>query len=287
MDVDRHSFSSENTPKLAGGSLTETEQIELSDYKSKSDAKPRRTKKFEQILRSVSDKVENTYPNARRGLEKMLDHGGDVEPYSSGSIRAGDLCGNATYFVSIPADTVLRKLLKKYVDRNTEKRGLSRIIEYNNSVYRGIPHMFDLLDKDDDHHTKAMDEVWTKLYGGKVVRLEDVITRDAPGVCFEQALILNYLLSSDDYIKNLGGKTRIGMGYQLSDGKFGEHAWVVLTFDTVHPKSGINDTVYVLDPAYGKMFVYDALNDSTEYRYIEQSDTELIEEGDYIIRRKR
>ncbi len=275
----------EKKVEIVGGSLTAKEQSLLEKYLDRDTETSVGTSK--KRIAKLFETVKTKYPGASKPLDQILDsldENYDKISFSAAEIGPGDLCRNLTYLVSIPEHDIMKRLLSKEIEQNKEKTAIERLFGYPAAIYN-IPNLFDGLGKESD---KAMDVVWGRLYDDKIINLQDILTRDLPAVCFEKALVLNYLLSNDPEIKRLGGRSTVGNGYILEDkDDFCEHAWVVLAFPKIYPDQGINSETYILDASINKVFEYKQSETSTAFRYVKDSDEKLLSEGSFVVLRPK
>ncbi len=276
---------SEDKLEIVGGSFTTEEQSFLEKYLHKDGDPKNDTKEAGEKVKEISEKVSKKYTSLLKDLDEILsdsDENYEKVNFSAGDIRYGDLCRNSTYRVLIPQDDIMKRLLSKEIEENKEKNPVARILGYVSSVYNRLPHLFDEVESE---FYELMDKAWGELYDNKIIKLDEVLKGKLPSVCFEQALVLNYLILNDPEIKRLGGKSTIGNGFLLEDkDDFGEHAWVTLTFPKTYPEEKIMSKIYILDASRNLVFEYEPSDSSTALRYVQPSDEKLLEDGYFILR---
>jgi hypothetical protein len=257
-----------------GGSLS-PEELELVKNLSFNQIEPK-TKKAEKLLDSYIQKINQRYPDMQSRLEDLVEFSSEKYEYlptESTDLKEGDICVNSDYGVKVPPAGKVSAIFNTRIEETRKKRGINKIISYTIGISRDMPHAFGVIGFYSAKTYNALSSAKNYLLHFKKMSLEDSITGYVPPVCFEQALALACLLSEDEDIKRLGGKAHLTGGMRFERGYFNRskgvhHAWVRLDFKDIHPEEGIDSHVYILDPAFKKVFSYDPNYTGSRIRYI-------------------
>lgn len=181
----------------------------------------------------------------------------------------GDICMGSGYGVSIPADEVLRELCNNFSVANI-KNGLERVLEYVEAVNVQMKHIAN--SANGEKPVMGLVYAFHKANQGKIIRLEDIMRGNLPGVCFEQAIALAVLINRDKELSSIGIKANVALGNYVRLGMnpdYGaSHAWVRLSVPKGLEGRGFDHTTYILDPTNNRAYVLDhnALNSERKYQ---------------------
>jgi hypothetical protein len=229
--------------------------------------------------RSLYKEVQRKYPDITSRLEDLVvaAEGAELKPLTISEIRSGDICINAVYGIQIPENGIFDEYFREEINKNLEEQNLlKRLIGYTHSVNEVLPNFLKMYE---ERYRSILSDARAHLFARKFAGLEDVLSQSLPGVCFEQAVALNCLISNDPDLRRLGVEYRVVGGkvifksksrwFQRIGYEVFNHAWVKITFQKECSESWITSDAYILDPDTDAVYEYDKKDVFSVLRYIE------------------
>ncbi len=227
-------------------------------------------KGYDNPIQKAYYKKTKIKPGKAYEVARLLN-GGYRHVYFPAQIKAGDLCFNSGYAVVLPKGKNFYGLLSE-LSCGREIADLNALVRQVDHIYNKIRHFVRAFDPSHKNEFFLAAPVYKK-YHGRSMQLEEFLSGRLPAACFEKALSLAVVLSSDATLKRLKIKACLNLGYMLGKDKktqkwarreSGGHAWVQLDVPYAAKKFGLKGGSYILDPSEDEIYI---LNDKTNRAY--------------------